>query len=335
MSLSFPNGTIINVAKVEGPPAYKEVMARLSLQSSEHLQYARLCTPPGVKIHLILSDSPPYRSLQEAFLDLPRQQARKARKKAGLPASSDVGTLAAFIQTLCSAAETRLDGRAIAGAVVTVPHLAALYGEDLQDAFEYIGLIYLAGYPYWYGNLFFETGAAYVGNGFGVCSNYTDIEGCRAERQHPPHQPRGENVLSVGFTSEMLTSTWTGQGMWFEHPDSEFLPLTADLNLGCDHRHDGRNEDVYWALVRDTLLTPLVRANMVVRRETHKVVLHGDCAGDVQFQAVVEDAMEDAARNLNASDVYAADGTYSPARGAAEMAMRVWFYYNTTGNWTT
>lgn len=83
---------------------------------------------------------------------------------------------------------------------MTILLLTALYQEDLEDVFEYAGLIYIPHYPYWYGGLFHETGAVYIGNGLGLCSNYTDPVACDRERKNSPHQPMNENVLTVSYT---------------------------------------------------------------------------------------------------------------------------------------
>ena len=40
VAVSYPNGTVQSIAKVEGDAAYVETMSRLSLLSSRHLQYA-------------------------------------------------------------------------------------------------------------------------------------------------------------------------------------------------------------------------------------------------------------------------------------------------------
>ncbi len=82
--------------------------------------------------------------------------------------------MAILIAMLRSAVEKYL-GQTISGAAVTLPHLPALYGEDLEDAFEYLGLIHLTSSPYWLAQRYCEPGAVYAGHGFGLCTNYTDI----------------------------------------------------------------------------------------------------------------------------------------------------------------
>ena len=42
MAVSYPNGTIQSIAKVEGDAAYLEVMSRLSLHTSIHPQYVSI-----------------------------------------------------------------------------------------------------------------------------------------------------------------------------------------------------------------------------------------------------------------------------------------------------
>src|SRR5262249_38233579 len=153
--------------------------------SSKHPKYVT-CSPFSHKVPPVTNTcaSPPYNSLEDGFRDLPRQWARKARKAAGLPASSDVGNLAQLILDLRSSVETHLGGRKIAGAAVTIPPFCALYEEDLMDAFEYAGLIYIPHWPYWLGGIYPEKYAVYAGNGFGLCSNYTDPIACDHERNN-------------------------------------------------------------------------------------------------------------------------------------------------------
>jgi len=42
-------------------------------------------------------------------------------------------------------------------------------------------------------------------------------------------------------------------------------------------------EEYYWAEVSDAIIRPVLEANEYIRRETNKVLLHGDCALDEQF----------------------------------------------------
>ena len=114
-----------------------------------------------------------------------------------------------MILHLRSAVESHLGGRKIAGVVVTIPHLAALYREDIDDALEYTELISVGTWPCWngIGGFFPEASAVYAGNGFGLCSNYTDVVSCEREGIHPPPESMPENVLSVSYTRGLVSST--------------------------------------------------------------------------------------------------------------------------------
>jgi hypothetical protein len=104
-----------------------------------------------------------------------------------------------------------------------------MYQENLKDAFDYVGLIYIPHYPYWYDGIFPESGAVYAANGFGLCSNYTDIATCKEERENLPHQPHHENVLSVSYMSSILSSTWSIESMGLAYPGSDMFKLVGSL----------------------------------------------------------------------------------------------------------
>jgi hypothetical protein len=229
--------------------------------------------------------------------------------------------------SLRSAVEANLDGRKISGAVATIPHLAALYSEDLEDAFEYVGLIYLPHYPYWYGGIFPESGAVYTGNGFGLCSNYTDQASCEEQERNPPQQPVHENVLSISFTAGILTSTWSIESMGFAFPASDQVKF-VDLNLGWDKRNDNPSDDYYWEEVRKAIIKPALEASYYYHGETDKILLHGDHSTDERFQEVLREVVDRALENK--PEIFELDPTFSAARGAAEMAKRVQWNYNQT-----
>ena len=129
---------------------------------------------------------------------MPRQLRRKARKAIGLPASQDVGFLAKMLSDLRFRVEERI-GRPIESAGVATLNLVALYQEDLRDAFEYVGLRYVA-FPVRY-DVLYETSAAYAGYGYGLCSHYTDRNACKHEQDEMP----SDVVMAVLYTRTVLT----------------------------------------------------------------------------------------------------------------------------------
>ena len=227
--------------------------------------------------------------------------------------------------------EAHLDGDKISGAVATIPHLAALYQEDLEDAFECAGLIYVPHYPYWYGGIFPESGAVYTGNRFGLCSNYTDQALCEEENRSPPHQALHENVLSVSYTSGILTSTWSIESMGFAYPGSDRFKF-VDLNLGWNKRDENPNGDYYWEAVRDAIIKPALEASNHYHQNISKILLHGDRSTNARFQEVLREVVDRALENT--PEIFEQEPVFAAARGAAEMAKRVQWKYNQTNSST-
>lgn len=93
----------------------------------------------------------------------------------GLPASEDVGYLADVLSDLRAQVE-KYRGAPIEYAGVTTLYLIALYQEDLEDAFEHMGLGFLS-FPVRY-DVLYETSAAYAGYSYGLCFDYTDRAVC-------------------------------------------------------------------------------------------------------------------------------------------------------------
>lgn len=105
---------------------------------------------------------------------------RDARKKLGLPSSEDVGILSNMVQALREQALIFV-GEPIREATISIPHLAARYGEDLNDAVEYLALIYLEFFPFTFFRTIHANIAAYAGNGLGFCDDYRNATACEEE----------------------------------------------------------------------------------------------------------------------------------------------------------
>jgi hypothetical protein len=86
IAIRHDDGTIIAVARIPVTKTYGDLLRHRGLVSSQH-------------------PSPPYNSLSEIVRDRPRQWCRNLRKKAGYPASPDVGIIAQAIHELITAAE--------------------------------------------------------------------------------------------------------------------------------------------------------------------------------------------------------------------------------------
>ena len=240
-----------------------------------------------------------------------RQWLRKARKAIGLPASHDVGVLAKMLSDLRSRVEEQIS-KPVESAGVATLNLVALYQEDLQDAFEYVGLRYLT-FPVRYGVLY-ETSAAYAGYKFGLCSDYTNRSACKTEQVHMPK----DVVMTVLYTRTALTvslSIMESAYYLYEPPHRHLL----DFSLGYDARPlNGANEG-YWDAVGLKLEQILIE-NPYYERPA-KVLLMGDCARDETFQRILKKALNQQLGEL--PEILGRGSEGVAAKGAAEFAKRI------------
>jgi hypothetical protein len=294
----------VKVARMEGKPQYRNVIKRLSLKSSTHLQYVY---PMMLSPKVFTINSPPYAKMDDILYDKPRQLLRSLRKAIGLPASGDVAALGTMIQELQCKAETILGTKIPSIPIVAVtPSLIALYEEDLVDAFEYASLqlfkIYMSGiYVH-------ETSAAYAGYDLGLCSGYTNPGTCKSEIHNMPM----EDVLSILYTRSGLRVIYTTvlSAYWFSSLGIRFY---ADWNLGLD----ARNEEDYWKRVSDTIQQG--RREWPGFAPPPKVLLLGDSTGDPIFRGVLEEIVQGWG---NTSEIFGDDSEFVATKGAAELAKR-------------
>lgn len=233
-----------------------------------------------------------------------------ARKNAGLPASGDVAVLSTMLASLREAAESHL-GHCIYSAAVTMPHLKALYLEDIHDAFEYLGLRKLD-MPVRYGCLH-ETSTACAGYGFGLCSRYTDLASCKVEQQAMPD----DVIMAILYTASALTVTLSVMKSAYYLWEPPYGHI-EDFTLGSDSKYDTPDEAYYWERVRDRLRE--IMALYQYYERPSKVLVLGESAHEKKFQRSLNEALKTVMPAL--PDMYQADAEHAAALGAAEMAKR-------------
>ncbi|KAK3316895.1 hypothetical protein B0H66DRAFT_605162 [Apodospora peruviana] len=255
-----PDGNLeTHTSVVQGDGEYRRTMAKLSLESSQHV-------------------APPYKSEAESLVDLPRIAARRSLMSAGLPASHEVGVLARVIQTLRHQLEQsyRIE---IKEAVFTATHLLALYEEDLRDAASHAGIRYFTaskGQTYLY-----DMETAYVGYVFGRCQR----EGCAEKLSH-------KNVLAMHYTRNVLTvsfanlpsATWAYAG----------ARLLENFTLGAFDIDRFPSRDEYWMAIRDALLDCIrVTGNGTVVKPDVLLVTGDMVTASERFMKVLKTTMDE------------------------------------------
>ena len=260
---------------------------------------------------LLILGRPPYQEVGDAWTDLPRQWMRRARKSVGLPASKDVGVLAKMVSSLRDQVEEQT-GRDIKAASVAIPHLPALYHEDLLDAFEYAGLEYLK-IPVRY-DMLYETNAAYAGYGFGLCSDYHAIKACDEVQADMPQ----DTVMAILYTRTALTVSLSvlKSAYYLYEPPNRYV---SDFDLGFDVRSSDKSNEEYWNRVASKLEQIMVKSPYYALPS--KVLLMGDCVNNEVFQDVLTRVLEK--RFSEMPEVLGEDPVGSAAKGAAELAKRI------------
>ena len=234
---------------------------------------------------------------------------RKARKVLGLPASAEVGF---FVQVL-SELRTRVEeylGQPIKSAAVAVFDLVALYQEDLQDVFEYVGLRYVP-LPVRY-DILYETSAAYAGYGYGLCSDYIDGPACKKEQQDMPFDI--VMLVSCTRTALMVTLFITQSAYYLYEPVHRHL---ANFSFGYDAQWQWGA--IYWDEVASNLERIMVENPYYPR--PGKVLLIGDLVKDETFIKTLEGVLSRQMKNV--PEVIGQDPIFAAAKGAAELAKRI------------
>ena len=245
---------------------------------------------------------------------------RYARKQALFAQSDDVQILFEILKNLHEIIlGYQSQGARIDCAVVSTPHIAALYEEDILDAINlwlFLPQTLLRsingpdGYDQPRALL-----AGFAGYGLGLCSNYTDIDSCGKENSKMPER----RVFMAEWSSTSLhlrLKTITVAMMEYEPADDEFT--ITDLQHGCSCLNDRPDKDNYWAEVR-ILVAELPRKNFQAPKITD-VILLGDCAMGPVFWSIVHDAIMDF---QDSEPVFHdSDPVFAAAKGSAELGKR-------------
>lgn len=248
--------------------------------------------------------------MQDYFDDLPRVAKRRIKKKVGLSASDDVGSLATVVKELKSQIESDLK-ITVANATLSALHLEALYQDDVQDICEYVGFKYIIPKNHFKPYLW-ETSTAYAGYGFGLCENWQNDTKCQIENQEMPRMP----ILAVHYSRTALTSTlaelttalnsWEGYGR-----------RLADFNLGSDAKAWYSKEEDYWHEVKVALVRRMVEMSWMKKPE--RIMLMGDAISD-DFTNALREAMRDFMGEV--PPIISHDTVVVAAKGAAELRRR-------------
>ncbi|KAF2200639.1 hypothetical protein GQ43DRAFT_481388 [Delitschia confertaspora ATCC 74209] len=289
ISVRHDDGSFKDISRIDGDEHYFRVIQRLSSPCITH-------------------PSPPYHDLEEMWKDWPRQAWRSARKRAGRPASSDVGVLVDMLKRLADTASSYTGP--IVSAVISYPSAICLYQEDIVDAAEYLSLRALKGNHFYQPR---EMVAAYAGHGMGLCKSFKDKEKCTTEGLKLPER----DVLLVEYTEVALLLHGGGMREAIDLATHDF-DEAASFKLGskavCEK---------YGALkVQEFVLQFLRRRYRFLEPPQKMTVIMTGSEESVQ-NSEVQEAVKTAVEEMgSAADMLTSLPEYIAARGAAELAWR-------------
>lgn len=244
--------------------------------------------------------------MDELWEDWPRQLLRSARKRIGLPASSDVAVLSRVLQQVLNlqAADPKISLRADS-VVISYPALYGLSQEDIADAASYLGLTILSGNHHYQPR---SIVAAYAGHGLGLCEDYDDQETCRQEGLELPVR----EVLLVEYTEHALFLHAKVMREAYELANRGITILT-DFSLG--HVEESKRADAIGQAVRQFLQEKYKNVGVP---DKFTAIMTGNT-----INKQITGAIEKAAQNLGCDiDILNTEPEYIVARGAAELAWR-------------
>jgi hypothetical protein len=252
----------------------------------------------------------PYNDMEEFFMDQPRVLARTLAKKAGLPATPEVGILATVIKKLHSQIESDLK-ITVSDGTLTNTHLVALYRDDIFDICDYVGFWNIVPKNLW-NPVLWETSTAYTGYGFGLCEHWQNDTQCDIENGKFPDM----KVLAVHYSRVALTSSLAdvSTALYLYEGDIQHV---ENFKLGSDAKARYKNEEDYWHDVKGALLQRMHENPWLGKPEM--ILLTGDMI-DGDFIDVLKEAMKDYIGLV--PPIFFDDPVVVAAKGAAELRRR-------------
>jgi hypothetical protein len=213
-----------------------------------------------------------------------------------------------MLTALQSALESKARFR-IADVIVSIPHLVALYEDDISDACEYAGINLFQMYD-WPMKLVWDSAPTFAGYGLGLCKHPQDDMMCYREWANMTEY----NVLAVHYTHGALMTTYLKQRTCYYSYEPNHA-RTENFTIGFDAPSRISEPDKYWKDVRRGIRFVMDKSNMGYP-EPDKVIVTGDAAVDDTFRKVLWEAM-----TPGHPKIYANDTVFAAAKSTAWLHM--------------
>ncbi|KAJ5930017.1 hypothetical protein N7466_005510 [Penicillium verhagenii] len=328
-SVHYYNGTIIEVAHIQGNSEYLDLMRRLTGEEPRRQSDRTKQSLYEIIIsRFSLSDTTAWGAWW-----------RWLNKNLGRPikAHSDIEIISALLQQLRVSTEKEISQPLDRVAVVT-PDISSI-SSTVNAALGDLNLRTWVGDSGYYPNPLVQADAIYAAHGFGLCVNYKDLWECEDEFYISPFDIDTlpyVDVFTIFYSRHLLYTSIIapvgGEALTrFTWDEAQLL----DFEVGLDHllQTNESQQDALWSHLRSQLL---ILPREYPRSLTH-ILLAGESVTHPRFLATLKDALAEMMpilpvnlqRNISESDhagpaivSTAINPTFAASRGAALFARR-------------
>ncbi|KAJ5541139.1 hypothetical protein N7494_006215 [Penicillium frequentans] len=273
-SVHYYNGTVVEVAHVQGNPEYLELMKRLARDSRLWFDRTKKSRYETILSRFSLSNTTAWGAWW-----------RWLNKQFGSPikAHNDVVIISDLLQVLQISTEKKIS-QPLDRVTVTTPDLSSI-SSIVNAALGDLKLRTWTGDSGFYPRSLAEADAIFAANGYGLCTNYQDLWECEQEFGKPPFP----QVFTIFYSRHLLYTSiiapMGGQALsGFNNDHAQLL----DFNLGLDNLlQTKRSQDSLWPRLRSQLL---VIPRNYSRSITH-IFLAGESVTHPRFLATLKGAM--------------------------------------------
>ncbi|KAF3392604.1 hypothetical protein F1880_008897 [Penicillium rolfsii] len=273
-SVHYYNGTVIEVAHIQGTPEYLDLMMRLSDDPRPHLDITKQSLYDLIFSRFSLSDTTSWGAWW-----------RWLNKVLGRPirAYSDVEIISELLQQLQISTEHKIS-QPLDRVAVATPDIGSI-SQIVNAALSDLNLRTWVGDSGWYPKLLSEADAVYAANGYGLCSNYQDLWQCTEEFD----SWSSNHIFFVFYSRHALYASIiapiSGEALArFTWDEAQLL----NFDLGLDHILQANgSQDALWSSLR-LQLSDLPRKYPFPL--TH-ILVAGESAMHPRFLATLRDAL--------------------------------------------
>ncbi|KLJ06072.1 hypothetical protein EMPG_10516 [Blastomyces silverae] len=284
--IRYHNGSLVNVAKVDAPQAYKSLMKRLSESQRGALQsrFDRVWDELG-----------------------PLGEPSQRRLQASSDDSLDISALSVLIFELKAQTEALL-GHSIRSVAISSPDYVQLSASEISQVIEPLGLKNLASQ-----HELSLSSSEYAGYSSGFLTIPTTVDHCEEITEK-----RTETILHLDYTETTLSGSISNlQDTTLHHTENVF----SDWHLGLSKKPGFTEEEAYWDLLWRRITGHVQESDQKIT----KLIITGDAAvaSNSRFVKEARNALrkfvEPAALRVLDDNP---DPVFMAAKGAAEFAKR-------------